>query len=258
MSVSSLTLFEVAHLVSGGAATDNSPGRQPGIQATRISQAPQGAELNMMQQAVPPLRGLDGLCTAIPRADGEIASNDVSRCHSERSEESRDREPQRGSTSKPRVAKRTLGWKYKRHMNPERVLHECATLSGLWWVWNSEPRVALRREGDFADPGLRCFDAFSVKIAMTPAAKRRQIIAPGVCERHALFSVTTKTGAIMMTNSFCRLMQFLLKPKAKCCRHSVAGNVQLQNLRFRLVSAMFSARLKQQPLHTPRTRIGIA
>jgi len=48
-------------------------------------------------------------------------------------------------------------------MNPERVLHECATLSGLWWVWNSEPRVALRREGDFADPGLCCFDAFSVK-----------------------------------------------------------------------------------------------
>ena len=52
-------------------------------------------------------------------------------------------------------------------MNPERVLHECATLSGLWWVWNSEPRVALRREGDFADPGLCCFDAFSVKIAKT-------------------------------------------------------------------------------------------
>ncbi len=66
-------------------------------------------------------------------------------------------------------------------MNPERVLHECATLSGLWWVWNSEPRVALRRESDFADPGLRCFDAFSVKIEMITAAKRRRIIAPVVC-----------------------------------------------------------------------------
>ncbi len=30
------------------------------------------------------------------------------------------------------------------------------------------PRVALRRKGDTADPGLRCFDAFGVKIAETP------------------------------------------------------------------------------------------